>query len=1017
MMANLIGRTFGNYQIIEQIGVGGMATVYKAYQSNMDRYVAIKVLPEQLAKDPEFLGRFEQEARTIARLENKHILPVYDYGAQDGIMYLVMRYIGEGTLKDLTQQGPVHLARAVDFLTQIAEALQYAHDRGVIHRDIKTSNVLIGEGSQCYLTDFGIAKLAASSSHFTSSGAIIGTPAYMSPEQCNGLPADARSDLYALGIVLYEMLTGRVPFEAETPIAVVRMQIDQPLPSPRSKNPNVPEAIEKVTFRALAKDPENRYASVREFAGALTDAFQAFTEEDTARIHGAQRVVRPEEAPTPIASGTRASSSTRRVHTARPRRWLVWLGAVVLISLAIIVVGSLLADGDDSEEPPVDSDATMEQVATSPASSDATSPAAAAVPVSAQPAQWTTFTRASGFDPGDMRLVAVENGLWMTSKGGLVHWNYDGTHSKITSAEGLAFNSIRAITVDSAGAIWLGGGETPGLMRLTTAPDGAITGIDYYDSSVPELESDHFWAFLQEPDGTMLVGAYESYLEAWNGSEWVTPDVPVTEALMAAVGDRVWDLERTAEDTLWAAGPRGLARRTADAADWQPVPMPDELLALNQESYGVAGLYEDPLDGVLWVVVVTEPDWALHTWQLVPPADSGGDWSWRASPDWWPDATALFDIMRAKHDNALWVVTYNQVLRHDPGTGRLTVFSADEGIPGEPYFSIAEAPDGGIWLATSSALVNYTGQRWVSYSIPNEPPGQNGMGIAEADDGTLWFIADWGNLFTYHDHDGVWKMVEYLDADLRDIVIQGDTVWIASGSGLIQWQNHQVRWYTPADGLADISVHALTLDAANPDRLWIGTERGLNALDISSGTFTTWTMQDGLTAETITALYSDPTGVLWIGTGDDQESDTDAGQVAVLRTDGDRFVQVGGPGNPFAADDRRIFSLAGDGEGRVWVGTDSHLYRLDGTGWQRYSEEDGAPEWSTIQDIQVDGGVIWFATHLYGLYRLDSIGWLRVGREGIGSELVHDVYRASDGALWILTENGITRLMGDPYQE
>ncbi|MGZ9226345.1 MAG: serine/threonine-protein kinase, partial [Anaerolineales bacterium] len=207
------GQTLGPYRIINQIGKGGMATVYKAYQPSVDRYVALKVLPSQLAESKEFATRFQQEARIIAKLEHPHILPVFDYGESDGIAYLVMRYLEAGTLKEKMEAGrPLPLNEIDRIFNQLTDALTYAHSHGIVHRDLKPANALIDSYGNIFLTDFGIAKLLESASpRLTQTDAIMGTPAYISPEQAQGQPVDQRSDIYSLGIILYEMVTGRVP--------------------------------------------------------------------------------------------------------------------------------------------------------------------------------------------------------------------------------------------------------------------------------------------------------------------------------------------------------------------------------------------------------------------------------------------------------------------------------------------------------------------------------------------------------------------------------------------------------------------------------------------------------------------------------------------------------------------------------------------------------------------------------------------------------------------------------------
>jgi tRNA A-37 threonylcarbamoyl transferase component Bud32 len=262
------GQMLGPYRIIGQIGQGGMASVYKAYQPSMDRNVAIKILPSELAESKEFAGRFQQEARIIARLEHPHILPVFDYGESDGISYLVMRYLEAGTLRDRLAAGPLTMDEIDRTLEQFADALGYAHGQGIVHRDLKPANALVDSQGNLFLTDFGIAKLLQGTSHFTKTDAVMGTPAYISPEQAQGRPVDARSDIYSLGIILYEMVTGQVPFVADTPLAVIFKHVSDPLPLPSTIKPGLPEPIEQVILKALAKDPADRFASAAEFASA-----------------------------------------------------------------------------------------------------------------------------------------------------------------------------------------------------------------------------------------------------------------------------------------------------------------------------------------------------------------------------------------------------------------------------------------------------------------------------------------------------------------------------------------------------------------------------------------------------------------------------------------------------------------------------------------------------------------------------------------------------------------------------
>jgi len=320
----MIGMSLGPYRIVERLGRGGMAAVYKAYQPSLDRYVAVKVLPSHLTDEPGFAERFRREARAVAKLEHPHILPVHDYGQEGERTYIAMRYVEGGTLKDLLGK-PLELPLIVDLIGQIAEALDYAHDHGVIHRDVKPSNVLLDRGNWALLTDFGVARMVEATQQLTGTGVGVGTPAYMSPEQGQGKKVDRRSDVYSLGVVLYEMLTGRVPFEAETPLAVVWKHVNEPLPLPRSINPAVPEAVERVVLKAMAKLPEDRF----QVAGELEQALRSALRES-------EMVDAVAEDQKPAREGTREGRI--RPASAPWRRRFGWLllSGVLLASLAVL---------------------------------------------------------------------------------------------------------------------------------------------------------------------------------------------------------------------------------------------------------------------------------------------------------------------------------------------------------------------------------------------------------------------------------------------------------------------------------------------------------------------------------------------------------------------------------------------------------------------------------------------------------------------------------------------------------
>jgi eukaryotic-like serine/threonine-protein kinase len=256
------------YTLGKLLGSGGMAQVYLAHDEVLDRDVALKVLRGQYAGDEEFVGRFRREARSAAGLSHPNIVSVYDQGrSEGGAYYMAMEYVPQGTLKDrIRREGALSPDAAVGVALQIADALQAAHEKGVIHRDIKPQNVLITSSGDVKVTDFGIAR-AASATTATTTGTVLGTAGYMSPEQAKGEPVGPQSDLYSLGVVLYEMLTGNLPYEADSDIALAVRHVNEPPPSPREANPEVSKALDALTIKLLAKNPEDRYAS----AGALAE--------------------------------------------------------------------------------------------------------------------------------------------------------------------------------------------------------------------------------------------------------------------------------------------------------------------------------------------------------------------------------------------------------------------------------------------------------------------------------------------------------------------------------------------------------------------------------------------------------------------------------------------------------------------------------------------------------------------------------------------------------------------------
>jgi tRNA A-37 threonylcarbamoyl transferase component Bud32 len=315
---------FGRYEIRGELGKGGMATVYRAYDPLFEREVAIKVLPASFTDDPQFRKRFEREARIVARLEHPAVVPVYDVGEEDGQPFFVMRYMSGGSLADRLKKGPLSLQETLRLLEHLGPALDEAHRKGIVHRDLKPANILFDASGLPYLSDFGIAKIVSGSQQTTLTGdLIVGTPAYISPEQAKGEAVDGRSDIYSLGAILYHMLSGQPPYQADTPMSLALKHITEPPPDILQVNPSLPPAVAALIRKAMAKDPNERFSTAGELVAALREV-----------VEGRTPAFLMETAPTLSMPATVAA---QRPSATAPKAFPFW--TILLAGALLLIVG------------------------------------------------------------------------------------------------------------------------------------------------------------------------------------------------------------------------------------------------------------------------------------------------------------------------------------------------------------------------------------------------------------------------------------------------------------------------------------------------------------------------------------------------------------------------------------------------------------------------------------------------------------------------------------------------------
>jgi Protein kinase domain len=500
-VAELIGREIAGFRIEREIGRGGMGIVYLATQVFPERRVALKLLSSDLAADPVFRERFVRESNAAASTEHPNIVPVYGAGESEGQLYLAMRYIEGTDLGSLvTRQGALQPERAARICAQVAEALEAAHKRGLVHRDVKPANVLLDDNDHAYLSDFGLTRRSELQTGITQTGQFMGTVGYVAPEQIRGEPTDRRADIYSLGCVLYESLTGDPPFRRDSEVATLYAQLENPSPRPSDKRPEVPTALDQVVAKATAKRPADRFATAGEVAGALRGG--------------------------PVPDGAWG----RRV------RWPIAAGLAVVVAIVTFVTF-----GDDGGAP-TDSTAPSPTITAPPLNS--------VVRLEGETGEiLNTLTGVLAIGPALPRVEVGEGGVWITHRDMLTH--VDPDEASVLDTIAVVLGADLAVGYRT---IWLG--APPGIVR--------IDPIDYEELRPVRLSApDHFWTEVLVALGASNVWAVTgdgvlSRIEHTSGERTGSVDIGQTASDIVVGFEAVWVIDKL-QGTLTRVDPETLA--------------------------------------------------------------------------------------------------------------------------------------------------------------------------------------------------------------------------------------------------------------------------------------------------------------------------------------------------------------------------------------------------------------------------------------------------------------------------
>jgi serine/threonine protein kinase/ligand-binding sensor domain-containing protein len=997
-MSNLHpGEMLGPYQIISQIGQGGMATVYKAYHANMDRYVALKVLSHQFAQNEEFLGRFQHEARLIAKLEHPHILPVHDFGESQGTPYLVMRYLDAGTLKDKMERETLTLQEIDHILTQLADALAYAHEKGVIHRDLKPSNAMLDQRGDVFLTDFGIAKMLEGSPHFTLTGAITGTPAYMSPEQAQGLKLDQRSDIYSLGIVLYEMMTGRVPFEAETPLAVILKHIQDPLPPISSIKPDTHPAVEAVLLKSLAKKPEDRFQTTRKFLQAWKNAMRVVQENQehatsvmppvtTVMPPPPQGVVlehkpatvapkpMPKVQPASMAHPSSIYPSTpvvrptphriqQPVKRSIPLGCVIAAGTMLILSLiGVIIIGGLYV----FRPKPV-----------------VTQSGGVTISDTLKETSWQSWVSANAVHSIAVRGEEVITG----GPGGITIYDLaDGSISRLTTQEGLPSAYVNAVYVDEDNSLWVG--TDNGLAHLDRQNQIISVGEmeQYFITAITRIGHD-LWV------GTNYTDIKGTGLYRFNGQEWITElDFPSegfsnAEVKSGYVSTNVSQILADSYGDIWVSTWSGVAHY--DGERWITYDTDSGLPDLE-----VTAMMVDE-DGVLWVGT-----------------SLGNLGKFNGKSFEFMENLNTYNIygiyaMLQDEQGVFWFCGDIGIASYDPRRNSWVTYENESGQLLDSTITSAAMNETGILFfgTPSNGLVRYDG-KFSNIRMPNVPNGFYYTSILKVPTGDLWFIDEYnGSIDNFSPSDQNWSAITFADM-CCPIPMNWDPqgrMWAGGYDGVWIFNGNNVHMITTNEGLP--SNYVLSIAFTQDNLAWIGTDEGLAVYNIlEDQIIDVLDANNQLEGSTVFVLFSSRDGTLWVGTESGVSRRSVDGTWAQFRK-----------GKSFADSLEFIADFAEDATNTIWTSASGDgIYRFNGKDWEAVtiSLENQATFDPYIGTLAfAPDGSLWIGTYGEGAARFYNDKWTTyTTSDGLIDNTIFDIYAADEQDVWFATPGGITHL-------